>query len=42
MAAYLGRRKVGSIVGGVSALALLALGAAYAFTYLIAAPGAAP
>ena len=32
MAAYLGGRKIGQIVGGASALAILALGAVYAFT----------
>jgi hypothetical protein len=36
MAAYLGGRKIGQIVGGASALAILALGAVYAF----APPGA--
>ncbi len=32
MAAYLGGRKVGRIVGGASAVAILALGAVHAFT----------
>jgi uncharacterized membrane protein (DUF4010 family) len=32
MAAYLGGRKIGHIVGSASALAILALGAVYAFT----------
>jgi uncharacterized membrane protein (DUF4010 family) len=40
MAAYLGGVKVGRIVGGASALAILALGAAYAFAPLGTAPGA--
>jgi uncharacterized membrane protein (DUF4010 family) len=42
IATSIGGLKIGRIVSGVSAVALLALGAAYAFASVIAAPVATP